>query len=349
MSDAYLKTAAKQFSQALQPYELEVESVTYDADDKIEVTVIASPSLSNEESYKFDVTDTNSQELAWGSDHQTFQLRFDLTAGSADSPEVKSAVLKGIKSVDHKNWNNDGQDWKDAVKDNIIVETNKFLLDSFGIPDSVVNRAPLDEGSGTSFADIVGDATGSLDNGGTWTTDTAFEGDTAPTFDQNNAEGGSWDPRTTAPVTFTMRVRADPNGLQQSDGTNHIFRSGTGTPRVAYINNSDEWYVETPDGSTSRISEAQSALEGSIRIVAFRLDSAEANLDIYDSDATTKIGSTTITNPGTSFSSTTINLLRSPGSGSVGSSFGDVIDLIDAHDAKLSDSELDSTVQEVYG
>jgi len=141
MSDAYLKTAAKQFSQAVQPYELEVNSVTYDSGDKIEVTVIGSPGLASKESYTFDITARNPQELAWGGDHETFQLRIDLTAGSSTSPEIKSAVLKALKDVNHRNWNNSGQDWQDATKDNVIVEQSKFVLDQFGVPSSSTTRS----------------------------------------------------------------------------------------------------------------------------------------------------------------------------------------------------------------
>lgn len=212
------------------------------------------------------------------------------------------------------------------------------------IPDSVVNRAPLDEGSGTSFADVVGDASGSLDNGGTWTSNSAFEGETAPTFDQSNIEGGSWNPRATAPVTYTFRVRADSDGLQTGDSSNHIFNFSS-YPRVFYNTTTDEWTVSDGADNRASLSESQSTLEGSIRVVAFRLDSNSCDLDVYQEDATTKVGSASISSPNTSFDNATMEISKSGN----GSAWGDVIDLMDAHDTALSDSELDSVVADLYG
>jgi len=217
-----------------------------------------------------------------------------------------------------------------------------------GTPATLVNRAPLDEGSGTTFTDVIGSANGTLSNGGTFTTNSAFRGDVAPTFDQSNGEGASWNPRATAPVTYTFRVRADPNGFLTEDSGHHIF-SFDSVPRIFYNTSTNEWVVSDGADTRATFAESQSTLEGSIHIVTFRLDSSSCDMVVYESDAATKVGSASISNPSTSFASSTMELMRIPGEGSTNSSFGDVLDLCDVHDTRLSDSKLDSVVADVYG
>jgi hypothetical protein len=217
-----------------------------------------------------------------------------------------------------------------------------------GTPATLVNRAPLDEGSGTTFTDVIGSANGTLDNGGTFITSSAFRGGVAPTFDQSNGEGASWSPRAQAPVTYTFRVRADPNGFNTADSGHHIFSFNI-DPRIFYLTSNDEWEVTDGAGTSARFAQSRSSLVGSIVIVTFRLDSSSCDMVVYESDATTKVGSASISNPNTSFASSTMELMRIPGEGSINSPFGDVLDLCDVHNKRLSDSQLDDVVARVYG
>lgn len=206
-----------------------------------------------------------------------------------------------------------------------------------GIPDSVVNRLPLDEGSGTSVSDTVGSADGTLSNGGTWVSDTAYRGDTAPSFDASNGDYGEWQPRTQAPITWTMRVRLDSTF---SESFPYVFGHDL-YPAVFVDSGNNEWALRDTDTNDIRVSD--SGLKGSVRILACRLTASQKAIDVYDASLN-KIGSNSSSSSSDTFGSATMYFAdRAPNSVPLDT----VVDLIDVRDEYVSD--IDVAVSEVYG
>ena len=205
------------------------------------------------------------------------------------------------------------------------------------IRDSVVNRLPLDEGSGTDVSDSVGNADGTLVNGGDWTTDSGFFGGTAPYFD-GGSEYGEWQPRTQAPITWTMRVRLDALDTVQYPFGHDLF------PGVNYRSDEEEWRGFDSDGFVVAVADGSSEVTSNIRVLALRLDGDNMALDVWDSNGE-KIGTDSDTNPSTTFDgSTTYFGDREAGSLTIDGN----VDLFDVHDVFLSDSELSDVIQSVY-
>lgn len=211
------------------------------------------------------------------------------------------------------------------------------------IPDGVVNRLLLDEGSGTSVNDSAGSADGTLVNGGVWTDDPSFEGGTAPFFDGLN-DYGEWQPRAQAPITWTCRVKVA-NPLDGSFSDNGVWGHGS-FPALVFNSDPGDWRVYDADINSLTISESTASAEGSYRIIAVRMDSSTLALDVYENDAVTKIGSDTLANPNTTFDGLThyfgdydpLNSSRP---------FGSNVDFIDIYDRFVTD--IDVAVAEVYG
>jgi len=215
-----------------------------------------------------------------------------------------------------------------------------------GILDSVVNRVPFDDGSGGTATASVGSADITLNNGGTWTSNPAFKGGTAAIYDQTDDGPSNWTPRSSLPITYTIRVRADADGLTGSNPANVIFRQDGGTrPELFYRTDNENWQLRDSN-SSAKISQPQSTLEGSIQILAARIDTSTLALDIYEADAVTKVASDKA-GSSTTDSDLTSQLELAGTGGDTG--WGDALDLIDVHDTFLSDSKLDSIVSEVYG
>jgi len=214
-----------------------------------------------------------------------------------------------------------------------------------GIPDSVVNRVPFTEGSGTTAAATVGSADVTLNNGGDWISSGEFRGGTTAEFGASG-EDGQWSPYTNIPITITTRVRIDPNGLP-SPFFNYIYYfQGSGDSGAGLVGtpNSNEW-IAADNNATNTARVGDSLNGGDVRILAYRLRSSEMRLDVYQKDATTKVGSASVSNPDTSFSSSTLTVGNDPSD----RTFGDSIDLTDIYDVFLSDSQLDANIAKVYG
>ena len=214
------------------------------------------------------------------------------------------------------------------------------------IPDSVVNRLALDEGDGSSVEDSVGSANGTLFNDEVWTDDAAFEGATAPFFDETD-DYAEWSPRTEAPITWTLRVRlADPPDL-----TDAAFVFGHNVhPGLRYQEDgSDEIWrgADADGGNRADVIDPVSNAQGDIRVIAYQLDSAKVGLDVWDGGGTHIGGDETTATTDTNFDGSTMFF------GDVNDTatrpFGDNIDLIDIHDQTFeSFSEINGVVQQVY-
>jgi hypothetical protein len=92
----------------------------------------------------------------------------------------------------------DGSDW--YLRNSVDVRNG-------AIPDSVIHHWPADEGSGTTLTDNVGsnDISLSFDR---WRSDTAFEGGTAPDFDDSSSDDGSTSADGNT-LTWSLRVVMD--------------------------------------------------------------------------------------------------------------------------------------------
>ena len=205
------------------------------------------------------------------------------------------------------------------------------------IRDSVVNRLPLDEGSGTDVSDSVGNADGTLVNGGDWTTDSRFFGGTAPYFD-GASEYGEWQPRTQAPITWTFRCVLDSlDTVQYPFGHNNH-------PSLNYRSDDEIWRFFDGSGAFIDVTDPSSNVSESLRVLALRLDSNTQKLDVYDVGGN-KVGDNSASDPSTSFDgATTYFGDREDG----GLTIDGNVDLIDVHDVFLSDSELSDVIQSVY-
>lgn len=99
------------------------------------------------------------------------------------------------------------------------------------IPDSVIHRWPIDEGSGTTVIDTVGNADGTI-NGPTWVTDTylggaALDADGTDDFVETTTLGdwASAHLSTSAGLAFTFETTSSGGmfiGTERSDGDNRI-------------------------------------------------------------------------------------------------------------------------------
>ena len=225
-------------------------------------------------------------------------------------------------------------------------ESWEFLQLIPAIPDRVVNRAPLDEGAGTTFSDAVGDADGTLQNDA-WFSDGVFEGGTAPEFDQDT-QWGEWQPRTEAPITWTCRVRGDSDLTQPHPETVSKFVfSHNREPALEYHLDDEAFRLaHAGDFGVGLVSDPLSNLAGSIRVCAVRLDSSEMALDVWDADGN-KVGDNSVSDPSTSFDSST-NYLGNEGPVEDERLWGDAVDLFDVYDEFLGDSDLENVIQEVY-
>ena len=92
------------------------------------------------------------------------------------------------------------------------------------IPDSVVNRWPIDEGSGTTFADAIGTADGTW-NGGVWVTNSKFIGGFG--YDLNGTEDFG-DTGATAPAgSKTIVGTVEFTDLVTGSGRLHGWQDGS--------------------------------------------------------------------------------------------------------------------------
>ena len=209
------------------------------------------------------------------------------------------------------------------------------------IPDTVVNRALFDEGFGTTFNDSVGDANGELFNGGTWTTDSRFEGDTAPVFD-GSSEDAIWSPRADAPITWTLRVKHG-EGLQS--GANTIF-GYSNQPQLSFNTTVDEHRFLTQNADeVLAVTESTSTVEGSYRIYGCRLDESEVSLRVYDDSDLSLIGTDTASNPTVGFDTADCRIANDEDGGD--NHWSESVDLFDVHNEFVED--IDDLILEVYG
>jgi hypothetical protein len=210
------------------------------------------------------------------------------------------------------------------------------------IPDSVVNRLPLDEGSGSSLSASIGGANGTLTNDEKWEDNSNYPNGTAPEFDTSSNDYGDWTPRAETPITWTFGVDLD----SLNSGQNYVFGHAT-SPYLSYGETDAEWFVTDEGGATFfSIGESNSNAQN-IRYIAIRLDSNSLALDIYESDASTKVGTNSANNPATTFDTTT-NYFGDRTSGGSGIN-GNIVGPFDVHDSFVPDSDLDDVISNVYG
>jgi len=264
---------------------------------------------------------------------RSFEQQVTITTPSGNIRDSSTTGNVHFSSARYIIFVSDGTNW--------YVQNNESGISST-IPDSVVNRLLLDEGSGTELSDDVGSANGTLNNGGEWSDSSDFGEGTAPLFD--GSEDGVWQPRATTPIMWTMRVKAD----NLRNGNNWMM-GHTVTPGLLYDGANDAWRGVSEGGvDVLTVAESQSSVEGSVRILALRLDSADFKLDVYQADATTKVGSDSVSNPNTTFDDTTNYFGNRESAFSDGWS-GNIDGPFDVHDSVPSDAELDDIIANVYG
>ncbi len=93
-------------------------------------------------------------------------------------------------------------------------------LTASAIPDSVVNRWPIDEGSGTTFADAAGTADGEW-FGGAWVDDSTYIGDHGYSLDGADDYGdtGATMPADSLTLLATVDFSSDKSTIQYIHGT----------------------------------------------------------------------------------------------------------------------------------
>jgi hypothetical protein len=186
----------------------------------------------------------------------------------------------------------------------------------------------MDEGSGSALNPSVGSESASM-NFSTWRSNSEYRGGTAPDADGID-DNATWTPRSSVPITITCRTELD------SDGAIWGFEAD---PQIQI--SGGVWEAFDANNNTASVSDGSAT--SAIRIVAFRLDSNNMSIDVYEDDASTKVGSGSLSNPSTSFQSSTMYIWDRDSS--VFPIEG-AIDLMDVHDTFVSD--IDTLVSDVY-
>ena len=199
----------------------------------------------------------------------------------------------------------------------------------------------MDEGSGTTLSDAEGNHNGVL-NQSTWTSDPAFRGGTAPFFDRED-DYGYLDHSNPTEFSVVIRARAD---ADLSGGLNDKFLwSHQLKPGVSYNIDSETWnFWNTADVGKIELPEAQSTVEGSDRIIAYRLSSSQLSANIYD-DGGNEIASDVNTNATTGYDANRMYLAWDNDGDRY---WGDNLDMLTLANEHLSDSDLDTVLQEEY-
>ena len=187
----------------------------------------------------------------------------------------------------------DGTDVTEVTVDGTTVWT------ADAIPDSVIHHYPADEGSGSTIADSVGSAD-VTDFNGTWTSDGAFKGGTAPFFDRTD-DDATVSATNPSAYTWAVRVRADSLGTESP--TDRMVFSHAFDPVLKYNIDSDVWRFN--DGaSRAEVADSQSAVEGSIRYLFSGLNASTAELHVYD-ETKTLVGSDSFPSPNQTYTTST--------------------------------------------
>lgn len=224
---------------------------------------------------------------------------------------------------------------------NLQIENGVVKLAS-AIPDSVVVRLLMDEGSGTTLNDAEGNHDGML-NQDSWTTgDSTFRGDAAPFFDQVD-DYGYLDHGNPAELSVVIRVHVADDlspGLADKFVWSHQF-----SPGVSYNKSDEQWqFYDSEYSDQVAIQEAQSTIEGSTRILAYRRGGGDFSANVYDNSGT-EIGNASAGSPSTTYQASRMYL----GWGNDGDRYwGDNLDMLVLADEHLSDQDLDTVLQEEY-
>lgn len=160
MADGTLETTVRQFDNQVKPESIQIRAITYDPEDIIKVDVVGSPGTAGEEISTAILSDFQREPLEWVNSHQTYKLKFYLTAGgNNNSPEVHVASLRADSKSSQIIWNSGGTDWSNATSsDNMAVDGSKVGLASI-IPDSGNLQARYDfseEDGSTPVTDLTG-------------------------------------------------------------------------------------------------------------------------------------------------------------------------------------------------
>jgi hypothetical protein len=212
------------------------------------------------------------------------------------------------------------------------------LFSGSAIPDSVIHHWPMDEGSGSNFADVEGSADVS-DFNGTWTSNNDFNGGAAPNFDQSD-DLATASPQT--PTEFTWAVRIRPDSL----GTREIFSifAHDPTPRLSYNGFNETWEFRDNNGDFINFSESASSFNGNIRYFIASLDGSGKALYQYDNNKN-QINSETSNTSDQTYASNTLVIGSETSGGD--EYWGGEIDNAYFFDAFLTSSERDDVLAEI--
>ena len=161
------------------------------------------------------------------------------------------------------------------------------------IPDNVTNHWPMNEGSGSSVADNIGDETVSL-NGASWLSDSKYEGGFATTYQ----DGDHW--ITDNPIDIRSQEQTVCVWIDDCTIPNNTFPQivGTGQTNQGIVaggwyvgfesDNTDSYAVQHGDssGSTTNALRDVSGPDASTEDVflAYSLDGETGNLFLYDNN-----------------------------------------------------------------
>lgn len=129
------------------------------------------------------------------------------------------------------------------------------------LPDSVVNRWPIDEGSGTTFADAIGTADGTW-NGGSWVSDSSYIGGFGYSLDgtDDNGDTGATMPAGSMGLGITVDFSSTKSTFQYitaahngtNEGGRQIRFNDNGDLYAEVINDSGTIFSTTASVSTGR-------------------------------------------------------------------------------------------------
>ena len=209
----------------------------------------------------------------------------------------------------------------------------------YEIPDSE-HYHPGNEGSGTLINDEIGGADLTLDKDN-WRDVSDFEGGVG--FEVNDGDNiGTVDIGTPSERTLIVRVFAD--SFHGGNQSNLWSYGGDGDPDLHYYEDVTDWRYDTP---SDRLIVSESTWAGEIRIVATRIDSSEANLDVWEGDKS-KVGDDAVSNPDTSYDNEGADFHLGEGEGGVRFWDGVIDPNMITFNRRLSDSELNDVIQEFF-
>jgi hypothetical protein len=211
-------------------------------------------------------------------------------------------LLTDVREVaESETWDTQ-TDWE-AYQDASTVNVSNGSVELGSVLDTATGHWPGDEGSGTTLTDNIGSNDITL-NGPTWQSVSRFEGGYGLSYDRtDDTASGSLQ----QPTSWTWMIRVAADSLGSDSPTYRTVISHDVDPFIVYSVGDEYWRFQDAGGSRIDINDSQSAVESEDRILCVRVDSTEALFEVFDGSKSL-VGSASISNPDTTYSSSTTYL-----------------------------------------